>query len=117
LFNILLNKDIKSRRPTSVAVHRAPKGPVVIRDTGLLMKPILLILQAGNPEATGHKATVQFNQKRSLITFEPDLRSWRSHTGIIDEPARGVPYVGFALLVEAESKAIYLSSRMLLKTV
>jgi hypothetical protein len=39
------------------------------------MKPIPLILQAGNPEATGHKATVQFNQKRSLITFEPDLRN------------------------------------------
>jgi hypothetical protein len=39
-------------------VHRAPKGPVVTRDTGLSMKPIPLILQAGNPEATGHKATV-----------------------------------------------------------
>ena len=69
LSNILLNKDIKSRRPISVAVHRAPKGPIVTRDDSLSITPIPLILQTENPEATGHKVTVLKNQKRNSHYF------------------------------------------------
>jgi hypothetical protein len=69
LFNILLNKDIKSRRLISVTVHRAPKGPIITGDNSLSITPIPLILQAGNPEATGHKVTVQKNQKRNSHYF------------------------------------------------
>jgi hypothetical protein len=50
-------------------VHRAPKGPIITGDNSLSITPIPLILQAGNPEATGHKVTVQKNQKRNSHYF------------------------------------------------
>jgi hypothetical protein len=46
-------------------VYRAPKGAVATGGNSLSITPIPLILQAGNPEAIGHKVTVQKHQKRN----------------------------------------------------